>query len=115
MFPLSDTSVSGTVEFMGAANRPGFSFYKLEYRLVDDSDWRLINIYERSRRLGTLGLWNTTTVPNGTYLVRMVVVDRNGNYWAEQPTLRLTVENQPEPYRDPFEGLRYNPTPTGVR
>jgi hypothetical protein len=41
----------------------------------------------------------------------MVVVDRNGNYWAEEPTLRLTVENQPEPYRDPFEGLRYNPTP----
>ena len=111
MYPLSDTLVSGSVELKGAANRPGFSFYKLEYRPVDDQDWQLINIYEQSRRLGTLGWWNTTTVPNGTYLVRLVVVDRNGNYWAEEPVLRLRVENQPELYKDPFEGLRYNPTP----
>jgi hypothetical protein len=114
MSPISGSTVNGVVEFRGGAMRPGFNFYKLEFRAEGTSDWVLIDTGQRAVRLGTLGFWNTADFPNGVYWVRLRVVDQNGNYWPEEPELKLVVENKPNtPTRDPFEGLRYNPTATG--
>ena len=113
MSPLLDSTVSGQVEFRGGASRPGFDYYKLEIQAEGSTDWMLLHYGERPVRLGTLGYWQTTSVPPGTYFVRLRVVDINGNYWAEQPVLRLFVQNAPTAQpTDAFEGLRYNPTPT---
>ncbi len=107
-----DEVVSGLVSFKGAANRPGLDFYKLEYQLEGTTEWILLGAFNWTVKFGALGGWSTTEVPSGTYWVRLVVVDENGNYWPEEAKVRLTVVNEPKPTRDPFEGLRYNPTVT---
>jgi hypothetical protein len=112
--PSMDEVVSGNVQFRGAANRPGFAYYKLEYQLEGSPEWHFLDSFERSVRFATLAHWDTTTVPSGTYRVRLIVVDKNGNYWPEEAWVRLIVVNdEQQKNKDPFEPLRYNPTVTG--
>jgi len=90
--PMTGITVTGVVEFRGAANRPGFNYYKLEYQKEGTTDWVLIETHELPVQLASLGYWQTADVEPGKYFVRLIVVDINGNYWDEQPMLELTVE-----------------------
>lgn len=84
--PLPGDSVQGQVTFRGAANIPGFAFYKLEYHdLQPDSNWLAIaasnlavceTFCEEEEQLGT---WDTSLVRPGQYAVQLVVTDAQGN------------------------------------
>lgn len=56
--------------------------YDVEYRAVGDERWRLL----RSRLDEPVFAWDTSNVPNGRYLVRVVASDAPGN----APALALT-------------------------
>lgn len=92
MSPMTGLTVTGVVEFRGAANRPGFDFYKLEYQKEGTTDWVLIESHELPVQFASLGYWQTADVQPGKYFVRLIVVDINGNYWDEQPVVELIVE-----------------------
>jgi len=92
MSPMTGSIVTGVVEFRGAANRPGFNFFKLEYQKEGTTDWVLIESHELPVQFASLGYWQTADVQPGKYLVRLIVVDINGNYWDEQPVVELIVE-----------------------
>ena len=92
MSPMTGITVTGVVEFRGAANRPGFNYYKLEYQKEGTTDWVLIETHELPVQFASLGYWQTADVQPGKYLVRLIVVDINGNYWDEQPVVELIVE-----------------------
>ena len=74
-----------------------FDYYKLEYSAGPNFDnWQLINDLVRKERVkGNLATWDTTTVENGEYALRLRLVLQSGNYVEEQ--IKVTVANDPPP------------------
>jgi hypothetical protein len=88
--PGDGAQVEGIIEIYGAASIENFDYYKFEFR-GPGQDWSYIQHFENPVAEGTLGQWNTDTVPPGTYEFRLVVVDTLGNY-PEPCTIRLAVQ-----------------------
>jgi len=80
--PSNSATVSGSLVIQGTANHPQFQFYKIELGIgADPTSWSSIGeIVRQPVNGGTLGVFNTQAVPNGTYTIRLVVVDVTGNY-----------------------------------
>ncbi len=86
--------VSKAVQILGTANTPEFDYYKLEYAVPGRQDqWAVVtDLHRRPVDNGLLDVWDTTGLPDGVYNLRLVVVDKTGNY--PQPcSVRLTVSN----------------------
>jgi LysM repeat protein len=79
-WPRRGDALSGTVYVKGTADHVNFWYYKLEYRHNGLDDWHYITGQHSTVHNGVLGTWNTTALPNGPYQLRLVVVDRTGNY-----------------------------------
>ncbi len=77
--PGDGATVSGLVQIFGAAVVDNFDYYKIEFR-APGSDWNFIQNYATPVTDGFLAVWNSDTVPTGTYGFRLVVVDKTGNY-----------------------------------
>jgi hypothetical protein len=88
--PGDGASVSGVVQFSGAATIDDFDYYKFEFR-VSGGEWNFIQRYNNAVLDGVLGSWNSDTVLPGEYEFRLVVVDLVGNY-PEPCVIRLNVE-----------------------
>jgi membrane peptidoglycan carboxypeptidase len=75
--PSAGQTVSGNVTVTGRATSSRFSSYRLEYGSGDSpSNWTRITQSNNDVSSGTLGRWNTSTLPPGTYTLRLVVEDR---------------------------------------
>jgi hypothetical protein len=59
-----------------------FQFYKVEYSPLERQDWALIgtDVSRTPVENGRLAVWQTTRVPEGSYQLRLRVVDPSGNY-----------------------------------
>jgi hypothetical protein len=80
--PLPGARLSGTVEVFGTASTGGFDFYKLEYGVGPrPSVWSSIGepTYSAARD-ARLGVWDTSVLPEGEYILRLTVVDTTGNF-----------------------------------
>jgi hypothetical protein len=84
--PADNDSVSGVVTFTGAANIPGFAFYKIEYNdLSSTGSWLAISANttqvceDTCEEEEVLANWDTSLVTPGDYAVRLVVTDTAGN------------------------------------
>jgi hypothetical protein len=91
--PRSGETVSGAINIRGNANHPQFQFYKVEFGIGSSPEaWSSIgDIVRRPVSEGALMTFNTAAVPNGTYTIRLVVVDITGNY---PPPYTVTVNVQ---------------------
>lgn len=70
--------ISGAVQVNGTATHEDFQYYKLEY-LVGGA----YNYFDGANgqvASGRLGVLDTTSLPNGAYTIRIVVVDNTGNF-----------------------------------
>ena len=66
---------------MGTANVERFQFYKLEFRGVNEvGAFHYITGSETAVVNGFLGVWDTSGMPSGTYILRLTVVDVTGNF-----------------------------------
>ncbi len=93
--PAADATVSGVVDIEGTAQSNAFNYYKVEYS-VDSAAWvSVVAKYKHTTQVGegVLASWDTTTVDNGVYWLRAVVVDNTGNYVASEP-VAVTVANE---------------------
>ena len=84
--------LSGVASFYGTATNPAFDFYKLELRQEGASQPSAFTTFVTSNEPvvnGLLGQLDTSAFPNGEYWVRLVVVDRTGNY--PEPCAKLVV------------------------
>jgi hypothetical protein len=88
--PRSGDSISGVVAFWGSAQTPSYQYHKFDYRPIGEQGWRFLTRIDRPIKDGVLMEWHTSTVPPGEYELRLVVVDRTGNY-PEPCTVRLRV------------------------
>ena len=73
-----DDSVQGTVELIGTADIPNFGFYKYEVTPIGVENWATISAGRQPVRNGRLGEWDTATLANGDYFLRLVVTDNVG-------------------------------------
>jgi len=83
----------GTTFIKGTAAIPNFWYYKLEFGWGEKpARWHLIKeLHYQPVVNGILGCWNTGALPEGVYVLRLVVVDNTGNY--PQPCqVRVIVE-----------------------
>jgi hypothetical protein len=94
--PLANTQIRGRVQVKGSANHPSFDFYKVEFgpgeNPSDDKMSIIGTIHKEQITNNLLETWDTTAIPDGTYTLRLRVVDKTGNYkevWAR----RLSVAN----------------------
>jgi hypothetical protein len=75
------TAKPGWWNITGSAEIPNLEYWKGEIS-ADGNGWNLLYRSSRAVRDGLLIEFNTRTVPAGTYQVRLLAVDRTGNYPA---------------------------------
>jgi len=99
--PAAGATVQGVVPIIGTATHPEFSFYVLEFSPDPGDQWQFIGDGQTSVVNGQLGVWDTATVPDGAYAIRLRVVRIDGNY-SEAPIQQVVVSNsQPIPTDTP--------------
>lgn len=91
--PEPGTDVSGTVDITGTASIPNFGFYKYEIALRGSQSWATISAGREPKVNTSLGPWNTTSLTNGEYFLRLVITDNVG--MALEPcVIAVRVVNQ---------------------
>lgn len=92
--PLNNETIGGVIGVIGSATIPNFQFYKVEYGQGEvPFNWVSIGGVKKDAVTGTaLTWWDTATVPNGVYILKLTTVDSQGQF----PTpcnVRVVVEN----------------------
>ncbi|MFQ6015396.1 MAG: hypothetical protein ACE5NP_08140 [Anaerolineae bacterium] len=108
--------VRGRVNISGSASLPNFDYYKVEFAPEpvppQGGTWRLVgaDLHRTPVINGVLETWDTTLVPDGSYSLRLRVVDKTGNYPCPDSIAgQIVVANtQPTPTVTPT----VTPTPT---
>ncbi|PKO22015.1 MAG: hypothetical protein CVU38_11625 [Chloroflexi bacterium HGW-Chloroflexi-1] len=94
--PEQDAAVRGVVQLVGTAVHSQFLRYELYYApwpLPSDQSWIFIgDVHNQQQPLGLLGAWDSRSVPDGAYVLRVRVVKQDGNYLDGDPR-RVLVTN----------------------
>ena len=101
--PANGATVQGTIQIIGSADHPEFQFYVIEFspEPVSGDQWQFLADQNTPVLNGVLATWDTNTVPDGVYSIRMRVVRLDGNY-LEVFAQQVTVSNsQPIPTDTP--------------
>jgi hypothetical protein len=77
--PKNGATVTGVITLKGVINVQDFGFYKYEYSTPGSSTWMIIAANGTIDPEGTLGLWETSLLTPGDYLLRLVVTDNRSN------------------------------------
>ena len=76
--PRPGEDVKGLIKISGTADVPNFGFYKYEVAPMGSQNWATIAAQREPVRNGDLGEWNTVSLTNGEYFLRLVVTDNVG-------------------------------------
>jgi hypothetical protein len=76
--PEPGSAVSGTVKITGTANVPNFGFFKYEFAPMGSQNWATISAKRVAVTNGEIGDWNTSSLTNGFYFLRLVITDNVG-------------------------------------
>jgi len=92
--PGMGATVSGMVAIVGTADHPQFDFYKIESAQGEQpGGWHTISEVHRTPvHGGLLEQLNTAALPNGVNWIRLVVVDKTGNF-PPPCEVRIIVQN----------------------
>lgn len=114
--PRSGASLRGDVEILGSANADRFQFYKVEYAAATNPDgWAAVSsTIGRPVVNGRLDIWNTRTVPDGLYALKLTVVDDRAQEVCRAVVSQLQVANAgPRASATPPEPPSPTAEPTG--
>jgi hypothetical protein len=81
--PSENQMVRGVVPIVGSALDPQFWKYEVHYATEPNPREQWVGIggvHETAVQDGLLETWDTTIIPDGTYTLRLRVVDKTGNY-----------------------------------
>ena len=76
--PAPGDTVNGTVSIKGTADVPNFGFYKYEVASIGSQNWATIAAERKPKKDEELGKWNTASLTNGEYFLRLVITDNVG-------------------------------------
>ena len=76
--PEPSAEVTQTISITGTADVPNFAFYKYEVAPMGSQNWATIAANRNPVKNGELGKWNTASVTNGDYFLRLVITDNVG-------------------------------------
>jgi len=94
--PVDGSQVSGVIVLQGTANVQNFGFYKYEVARPGESLWQTIQAGRDIIIESELGQWDTRTMAPGEYMLRLVIVDNQGES-LEPCVIRVNVNNPSEP------------------
>ncbi len=96
--PQAGASISSLVQIMGTASLGGdFQYYKLEFAPASSDGFTVFSGLVRQQVTNAqLGVWDSASVPDGTYSIRLRIVDKTGNY-CEAVVTGLHVSNSSPP------------------
>lgn len=95
--PRANSPLQGLVSIQGTANHPEFWKYEVRVALglnpnAPDESWIRVLVSEQRVTNGQLAVWDTTAVPDGSYILRLRVVRLDGN-WQDFDVSPITVAN----------------------
>ncbi len=79
IFPEPASEIKDVVQLMGTVNIDNFGFYKYEYTEPGNTFWKTIAGDNKVVVEDKIGLWNTSQIVPGDYLLRLVVLDNDNN------------------------------------
>lgn len=85
--------VNGSIDIIGTANVPNFGFYKYEIAPMGTQNWATISADRNPKQAEKLGTWNTSSLTNGEYFLRLVITDNVG-VSLEPCVIAVRVANQ---------------------
>lgn len=91
--PEPGDEVSGTVSITGTADVSNFGFYKYEVAPMGTQSWATIAANREPKKNEPLGEWNTVSLTNGDYFLRLVITDNVGAA-LEPCVIAIRVLNQ---------------------
>lgn len=95
--PQSLSNVRGTVSITGSALHPQFQRYELYFTQDPGENWVFIGeAHTNPVSDGLLGTWETGSLPDGNYSLRLRVVRQDGNY-DEAYARNIVVANAAPP------------------
>lgn len=116
--PTSGQVVQGVIQIQGAVSAQNFDRYQLAYAPVNSNNFTLIGqpSTQQFPNQGVLGQWDTRTVPNGIYTIRLEVfatAASGGGYLRRD--VQVTVQNiQPTDTPTPLPPPPPQITPTTI-
>ena len=92
--PNSGTIVNrgAVVDFVGTASKANFVRYKFEARQKDGETWGYIADFSKPVVSGVLMQFDTSSIPSGDYIFRLLVIDNTGNSYPEMPEIELIIQ-----------------------
>lgn len=109
--PADGAAVREVVEVIGTATHPQFQRYQL-FVAPDpppsDQSWIFVSETNKEQPLGLLGRWDSRSVPDGPYLLRLRVVRIDGQY--DDVVKHITVANT-RPAESPTPETPLTPLP----
>lgn len=78
LYPTDGQEVRGSVTLSGTVDIPNFGFYTYEIARPGETIWLPIQVGREIKQEGILGTWDTSALPPGEYLLRLVVTDNEG-------------------------------------
>jgi hypothetical protein len=91
--PKPGEEVKAVVDIIGTADVPNFGFYKYEIAPVGTQSWATVAAEREPKKDKVLGKWNTLSLSNGDYFLRLVITDNVGNA-LEPCVIAVRVLNQ---------------------
>lgn len=92
--PAIGSRIAGSVTINGSADIPNFGFYTLQIAHPGDVIWLPIQVGQKSVSKDVLGIWNTTSLTPGEYMLKLVVTDNVGTMLTPC-TIQVTVIEEP--------------------
>jgi len=112
--PVEGDAIRGKTEILGSASINEFLFYKVEYSTSANPErWIAVSTTYPVRVInGRLDVWNTTTVRDGVYNLKLTVVDQRSQEVCRVTVRQLQVVNRITPTSTPSPTETPKPLPT---
>ena len=95
-FPGNNEVIRGIISITGSATHPAFDRFQIAYArepVIRNDAWITIGIERRDQIVnGELAIWDTRTIPDGSYSLRLRAIRIDGNY-AEIEIKQVVVAN----------------------
>ena len=93
-FPENGKAIRGTIAIIGTASGEGFEHYIVEYSPGSDpGSWALLYRSNDPVIKEALATWDTTSVLDGEYIIRLTVADTSG--FTSETRVKVLVDNTP--------------------